>query len=723
MPSFERPGAASGPETPPVPEAVQPPENLPIEAPKKADPLIDPELSAPEPRLLPKKTVERYAAEGIDVAWLHSEDAALLISFENTPFPDQESRRQALRELLGQMQALRTAQEGWDEKTEPEIELPEMPIAARPAGERREAKKAFDPEARLNALRKKSKGILATLRSLPEDRREAVGERLYGELREDMKNYKEALLEQRRAVAKIIEGVRERIMGSMETAGGKKLGEVIDMFDRAEIYGNPDEQKKAQSELFEYGSASNNRAKSSTNVYAGALRIKKSELPERELSDFITRSMNDARLNDDARDRVGRAVEKIFDRRQAIDELMGSSNKPGEIFRVCFGREPVGWIQVIPGPVTVYFRCGDLEDYALIHSGAYAEGRGTTSDEERENAKLTSGVARVPSRARTELVKNDPDMKTPSGVIDEGLVNDRMRLLDRLDGAIIAEKAATSSFLNGWSTYRHEEQHAIHHLTGQIHLDRLRQRIAAYVKELKKKEPETDAEVAEIERESEERSEHLYQQWSKAHLGSEPAPDIETALHRMGEAEDATAKKIERLQGWPTLKALVGRYVEEMIEEAGKDEILAYYIEGGLDPAVDAVDIGEKEKLKAILARTEQEKGLYDYHAKPWYAAAAVYRLNDALAPYKNSALYSEKWIQDAVKEHRESYLALLKKSREAIRALEADLYSKRAIIDLLTVEPLRNWPAMAARMTGDREWKRWKRRVLSGTDEERIFP
>ncbi|MEK9152272.1 MAG: hypothetical protein AAB692_02805, partial [Patescibacteria group bacterium] len=528
MPSFEQPPAMAAPETPPTPVPPQPPENLPIEPEKKADPLIDPELKAPEPAPLAKEIVERYAAEGIDVAWLLRDDADLLASFEELPYPDQEARRYALRSVLRQIRQLHDEREGWDEKTSPEIE---PPVAVRAAAA--VSKKQFDPEARLAALRKKSKGILATLNSLPEDQREAAGRRLYGQLHADMEKFKEALLEQRRGVAKIIEGVRERIMASMETLGGKKLNEVVDTFDRAMIYGNPGEAKEAQAALSAYGAEINKRAGATENVYAAAMQLKKSELPEHALAGFVSSSAYEIGLNDDARDRVERAVEKIFDRRRAIDELMSLGKNPDNVFRICFGRSPVGRVDIIPGPVTVYFRCANLEDYALIHSGVYAQGRDKVSDEERELANRSKVVAGVASRAYDKAVENDYDMYTRGGILDSSLVGERVRLLDRLDGALIAENAASSSFLAGWSTYRHEEQHAIHHLIGQAHLDNLKERIIVFIQDLKSKEVEADAEVAELERESEERSERLYQRWQKAAKDGARPPGLDAAMRQM----------------------------------------------------------------------------------------------------------------------------------------------------------------------------------------------
>lgn len=105
-----------------------------------------------------------------------------------------------------------------------------------------------------------------------------------------------------------------------------------------------------------------------------------------------------------------------------------------DLFTVVFGRPPKGEIEIIQGPITLYFRCKDPEDYALIHSGAFMSLK-TPSEEQIKEASMSGGVS-------------------TSGALIPGLRN-----------SIIAEN---SSVVHG--DYRkildHEEQHAIKKLFG-----------------------------------------------------------------------------------------------------------------------------------------------------------------------------------------------------------------------------------------------------------------
>ncbi|MFA6170955.1 MAG: hypothetical protein WCW77_04250 [Patescibacteria group bacterium] len=108
-----------------------------------------------------------------------------------------------------------------------------------------------------------------------------------------------------------------------------------------------------------------------------------------------------------------------------------------ELFNSCFGREPKGEIKVRQGPITLYFRCFELDDYSLIYNQDLVQRKEVTK-EMRQKADRSGGV--FISRCRIARLKNciiaENSHHLPPGVAD-----------------YISEEI-----------YAHEEQHAIHRL-------------------------------------------------------------------------------------------------------------------------------------------------------------------------------------------------------------------------------------------------------------------
>ncbi len=111
-----------------------------------------------------------------------------------------------------------------------------------------------------------------------------------------------------------------------------------------------------------------------------------------------------------------------------------------QLYCVMFGSAPHGEVEVIEGPVSLYFRCGDLRDYTVIHSQKFLKNE-NTDEHDKVVAEMSGGVSIGTS------------------------------LIPGLEGAIIAEnsislKDAIWPDKSSESIYKHEEQHAIKRLFG-----------------------------------------------------------------------------------------------------------------------------------------------------------------------------------------------------------------------------------------------------------------
>jgi hypothetical protein len=108
----------------------------------------------------------------------------------------------------------------------------------------------------------------------------------------------------------------------------------------------------------------------------------------------------------------------------------------GELYQALFKRAPKGNVKIKEGPITLYVRCANQEDYAWIHSQSFLAGR-EMGEKEISTANMSGGVS-----------------------ISHSMIPD-------LAGAITAENSSHIS--PGYSSVimEHEEQHAMKKIFGR----------------------------------------------------------------------------------------------------------------------------------------------------------------------------------------------------------------------------------------------------------------
>lgn len=140
------------------------------------------------------------------------------------------------------------------------------------------------------------------------------------------------------------------------------------------------------------------------------------------------------RLNSIQKYRFEQALQDYKNLHQAIKKAREEYPKDDALFNALFGRTPKGPVEIIEGPMTLYIRAHHSDDYALINSQSFMEGREPTEGELLHSQGFC-GVS------------------IPSSKIPE------------LSGVIIAENAQGRPFgEHEMEIYKHEEQHAIHRL-------------------------------------------------------------------------------------------------------------------------------------------------------------------------------------------------------------------------------------------------------------------
>ncbi len=152
-----------------------------------------------------------------------------------------------------------------------------------------------------------------------------------------------------------------------------------------------------------------------------------------ELNEEVEREGKELGLTPFQRIMARQILSRYKVKHEAIKEIRNQYQKDSDLYKNLFGRDPKGKIEVVKGPMTLYFRCHDPEDYALIHSQAFINKR-QLKPEDLEAANLTGGIS----------LGSAP--------------------IPGLEGTIIAENVKKVAFENSKKTYEHEEQHAIKRL-------------------------------------------------------------------------------------------------------------------------------------------------------------------------------------------------------------------------------------------------------------------
>ncbi len=450
---------------------------------------------------------------------------------------------------------------------------------------------------------------------------------------------------------------------------------------------------------------------------------KDQRLDERKLKELVQSAAREARLPEHARSQAEAAVTKVVEARRAINYLREEAGDDQRLFRVLFGREPNGKISFIEGPFSLHVRCYDLTDYAWIHSGMYADPNAPIGAEPRPEqlaaADTTGGVALFETRNKEAFLETEPLALADDGQLEPTKSRLLSGALKALEGALTAENASREeqSDTESWRVFRHEERHVRNRLMGQPW---------AYGDTVRLRELAVKLSAAEGDMER-----HLLRLRELA--ADDPGRAAAQSLSQeLNQRLDTLIRAAE---------SVIARYAEHTIEDQAKDEILAYYIDGQLEEAVGTAKknggLGRKPPTEVpFLRRSRNQGGLYDFHhctPQNWTVRHIVERLSKTAAeegltlggvsedrraelgqPTGRELLESDirQLVINAIVDHKDNYFRLLDRSVEAVALLERRGYTPREVSDILNAEPLRNWLAMAERITGERERRKKERKA-----------
>ncbi len=92
--------------------------------------------------------------------------------------------------------------------------------------------------------------------------------------------------------------------------------------------------------------------------------------PDRPLEELIEKAQqlgDKFGFSEEQMETIKSNLRQYSKRHSLVKELRQKFPKDNELFKALFGREPKGRIEVIAGPITLYFRCHDINDYAYLY--------------------------------------------------------------------------------------------------------------------------------------------------------------------------------------------------------------------------------------------------------------------------------------------------------------------------------------------------------------------
>lgn len=119
-------------------------------------------------------------------------------------------------------------------------------------------------------------------------------------------------------------------------------------------------------------------------------------------------------MNDEQKRLTENALEKYEKQHKAIEKIQKEHKKDEDLFKELFWKDPKGKIEVVQGPVSLYFKCYDFEDYLTIfysnQRSHYGKKRDFT-EEEKAEAMGCKGInvfsSSHPNIGRAIMAEND----------------------------------------------------------------------------------------------------------------------------------------------------------------------------------------------------------------------------------------------------------------------------------------------------------------------------
>ena len=148
---------------------------------------------------------------------------------------------------------------------------------------------------------------------------------------------------------------------------------------------------------------------------------------------FLTQAGN-LELTPDEMEDVERIIEKYREKHFAVEDYRNRYPDDKDLYTAIFGIYPKGEVEVVKGPMTLYFSCNDIVDYARIYAGKFRSHEGV-SEKDMQIASHSGGVsigaAPVEELKGTLIAENNPRGFVDQKILDHEVQHAMHRLFYR----------------------------------------------------------------------------------------------------------------------------------------------------------------------------------------------------------------------------------------------------------------------------------------------------
>lgn len=153
-------------------------------------------------------------------------------------------------------------------------------------------------------------------------------------------------------------------------------------------------------------------------------------------------------------------IDAYLQKHKSVRENRAAYPDDKDIFRKVFGKMPEGKIEVIEGPITLYFRCYDIRDFSGIRGGKFYFGEKITDEDiiKNKTIKGVTAYSLVKDLVGTIIVEN---FSKPADDSAETLVHEEEHILQELFAGVVEETEKEFDFFTAFLEAQSKEQKEI----------------------------------------------------------------------------------------------------------------------------------------------------------------------------------------------------------------------------------------------------------------------
>ncbi len=140
-----------------------------------------------------------------------------------------------------------------------------------------------------------------------------------------------------------------------------------------EILKYPTKERPQKLQEFKEQLAANKKDLSNTLQFLAHYARYYPDLTKEQFMDYFQKIPGQENLTPTQKDLIQSGIDLYLHRHQQVKQIRAAHPNDHELFGFLFGHQPKGKVEVIVGPITLYFRCNNPEDYAYVYGGNFRD--------------------------------------------------------------------------------------------------------------------------------------------------------------------------------------------------------------------------------------------------------------------------------------------------------------------------------------------------------------